>query len=409
MRTTTFLLAKMTVAVFTFFLAAACSHSQSPRWYKGNTHTHTLWSDGDAAPEIAVAWYKDHGYDWLSLTDHDVVLREERWYPISANGRLSQTRLSRIRDVFGIDWITSRIDDGIEQMRLKTLSELRDHFEEPGTFLLVDGEEIGDRSEGRPLHFNVLNIADMIPAQGGATIELALANNIQVVNNHAESTGINALVHFNHPNYHWAVTAEQLGIMEGTDLFELYNGSTDCYNYGDSTHAGMDELWDAANTIRLSRTTLGPLYGIATDDTHDYFDFGPDKSNPGRGWIMVRADTLSADALISAMLKGDFYSSTGVELHDVIVSPDSYVVEIATERGITYTTRFIGTRLVEGIPGTPGEILHETDGPYATYRFHGDELFVRAKIISSRMQANPLVGEEAPEQAWTQPVLVNRR
>ena len=31
------------------------------RFYKGQFHTHTWWSDGKAAPEQAVAFYKDRG------------------------------------------------------------------------------------------------------------------------------------------------------------------------------------------------------------------------------------------------------------------------------------------------------------------------------------------------------------
>ena len=40
-------------------------------WYKGNIHTHTTESDGDAEPEFVAAWYKDHGYDFLVLSDHN--------------------------------------------------------------------------------------------------------------------------------------------------------------------------------------------------------------------------------------------------------------------------------------------------------------------------------------------------
>lgn len=40
-------------------------------WYKGNLHMHTRQSDGDATPEEAVAWYGDHGYDFVAITDHE--------------------------------------------------------------------------------------------------------------------------------------------------------------------------------------------------------------------------------------------------------------------------------------------------------------------------------------------------
>ncbi|MBS0266423.1 MAG: PHP domain-containing protein, partial [Planctomycetes bacterium] len=46
-------------------------------WYKGNLHTHTLWSDGDDYPEMVALWYKDNGYDFLAFTDHNTLLRKE--------------------------------------------------------------------------------------------------------------------------------------------------------------------------------------------------------------------------------------------------------------------------------------------------------------------------------------------
>ena len=39
--------------------------------YRGNIHTHTTDSDGDAEPEKVVEWYNNHGYDFLVLSDHN--------------------------------------------------------------------------------------------------------------------------------------------------------------------------------------------------------------------------------------------------------------------------------------------------------------------------------------------------
>lgn len=40
------------------------------RWLKGNLHTHTTQSDGQKSPQEAIAWYRDHHYDFLAITDH---------------------------------------------------------------------------------------------------------------------------------------------------------------------------------------------------------------------------------------------------------------------------------------------------------------------------------------------------
>jgi hypothetical protein len=109
-----------------------------------------------------------------------------------------------------------------------------------------------------------------------------------------------------------------------------------------------------------------------------------------------------------AMKEGDFYSSTGVTIRDFRISRSRYFVDVEEEEGISYTTQFIGTRMTNGRAGQIGEVLLETTENPATYRFEGDELYVRVKIISSKPQENPAQGEEGPEVAWLQPTVIPR-
>ena len=59
--------------------AGAAAAAQAPgrplgwRWYKGNTHTHTLESDGDSTPDEVTRWYHERGYHFLVLSDHNVL------------------------------------------------------------------------------------------------------------------------------------------------------------------------------------------------------------------------------------------------------------------------------------------------------------------------------------------------
>src|SRR6187401_457440 len=47
------------------------------RWLKGNTHTHTQYSDGDSPPETVVDWYEAHNYDFLFLSDHNILIPDD--------------------------------------------------------------------------------------------------------------------------------------------------------------------------------------------------------------------------------------------------------------------------------------------------------------------------------------------
>ena len=64
---------------------AGCSSMERTRWWKGNLHTHSLWSDGDDYPEMIVGWYRDNGYDFIGLSDHNVLAEGERWIDVEAS------------------------------------------------------------------------------------------------------------------------------------------------------------------------------------------------------------------------------------------------------------------------------------------------------------------------------------
>jgi len=66
------------------------------RWWKGNLHTHTFWSDGDDFPEMVVRWYKEHGYHFLALSDHNCLSRGQRWMVVTSGSRLAKTKRTRL-------------------------------------------------------------------------------------------------------------------------------------------------------------------------------------------------------------------------------------------------------------------------------------------------------------------------
>jgi hypothetical protein len=54
-------------------MATFGAFSAPGRWFRGNCHTHTLLSDGDASPVRIAQAYRRKGYDFLVLTDHGRV------------------------------------------------------------------------------------------------------------------------------------------------------------------------------------------------------------------------------------------------------------------------------------------------------------------------------------------------
>jgi hypothetical protein len=181
-------------------------------------------------------------------------------------------------------------------------------------------------------------------------------------------------------------------------------------------------MWDIANTLRIGELELPPLYGLGTDDSHNYF--GQRGASTGRGWIMVRANELSPGALLAAIFAGDFYASSGVSLDSIRfdTAGNELEVRIQAEDGASYVTEFIGTmsgydptsspvtdsagnelRVTRRYSEDMGQVLATVEGPVARYQLTGKELYVRAVVTSSQDHDNPCFSEQK-KQAWTQPV-----
>lgn len=405
-------------------LAAA---KPADHWWKGNLHTHSLWSDGDDYPEMIIDGYKKRGYNFLGLSDHNILARGERWIDV-AKSKGGTEALRKYRDRFGAKWVEEREKDAAAQVRLRTLEEFRPLFDDPGKFLLLESEEITDKFGAKPIHMNVSNVRDLIRPAGGGSVSEVIQHNVDQVLEQRQRTGQPMFPHINHPNFGWALTAEDMMQVHGERFFEVYNGHPTVHNSGDAARPGMERLWDILLAHRLSGNGE-VLYGMAVDDSHNYHSVGAKASNPFRGWVMVRSRSLQANALINAMEAGDFYASNGVTLRDIRRKKQELSIEIEPEEGVTYTTRFIGTRKgfatrsepveakdEKGLPVVAsrryssdiGQVLAEVPGTSPSYKFRGDELYVRATVVSSKVHPNPSQPGDL-ETAWVQPVVTGRK
>lgn len=174
------MLAIWTVAILLAFPA-------SGDWFKGNTHVHTLESDGDSPPAEVVRWYRERGFHFIVITDHDKI---------------------------------TEIDGGEK-------------------FLVIRGEEVTDRLPKKPLHVNALGLAKVVKPQGGATPVEVMQRNIDAVH---EAGGLALL---NHPNFGWAVTRDEVMRIERFDFLEIASGHPLVNTLGPPS---VESLWDALLT-----------------------------------------------------------------------------------------------------------------------------------------------------------------
>ena len=254
-------------------------------WYKGNTHAHTVESDGDSSPEYVAQWYKAHGYNFLVISDHNVFT--------------DPAQLSHLTD---------------------------------SDFILIPGEELTSGYENRPVHVNGLNLPGLVDPRTGSTMVATIQSNVDAIRE------VEGVPHINHPNFRWAFGAEELAQVENDRLLEIYNGHPTVHNEGGGGFPSVEEIWD------ILLTGGKRIYGIAVDDAHHFQgEFSADRVNPGRGWISVRARSLDAAEVMQQLEAGQFYASTGVRLADVVTEEDRLEIHIAPRGDFRYSTTFIGS------------------------------------------------------------------
>jgi hypothetical protein len=274
-------------------------------FYKGNTHFHI---EGYNRVTL-VDWYRNGGYDFLAVTDHEDATSQATYCA----------------------------------PELST-----------ATFLMICGEEM---SWGN--HLTAFGISQYISSPSSA-----IQGNVNKV------LSVGGVPFLNHPmdSNGSQMTASGFLSVAGLNHFEVVNGQRP------EQTAGAEALWDAI----LSASNGRLAYGVAADDAHFTF------SQAFKGWIVVRAASLTKENIMAAVRAGDFYSSTGIVLNDYVIDYSAKTITVNSQNGNTIT--FIGNN---------GSVLKTVSGAIATYQVTGAEKYVRAKITNT-----------AGKAAWTQPIYV---
>ncbi len=382
--------------------AFTADSDEGARWYKGNIHAHSLWSDGRAFPETVVDWYKSRGFDFFALSDHNILQEGERWVPVEPKRRRGvpdRETYESYKAQFGSDWIDEKTSGSTTLVRLKTLEEYRGRYEEPGKFLLIPAIEInGPKPAGTDyrVHVNAVNVAGVIPGPGdgkdqespGAWQANEMGRSIAA---HAAEHNIPVHGHLNHPLWSY-LTAEDVSRITTLNRMEINNDDSG----SSETLPRTEALWDTVLAHRIAHDM--PLMLVtAVDDAHNHVGDLP--FSAGHGWIMVRAHELTVEAIIGALDAGDFYATRGPLFSTIDYGRDRMSLKIEPQEGVTFRTEFIGQRP----GGEPGEVFATVDGLNPSYSVTGNEIYLRAKVTSSKVRKTPEGKPAYHEMAWTQP------
>ena len=430
------------------------------RWFKGNLHCHSYWSDGRAFPDQAIRDYRDAGFDFCALTDHNRLEQgRDEWRKVEAEETGWPPTVSRKNFDFyraGFPDAEWRERDGATEVRLQTPAELIERYDEPGRFLVMPGCEITrcDADYQRHMHLCYINLAGTLPAGEKPGLVQGMPrgwdSTRQIAEAHREVEALAASLgnppHLSfvcHPHWrYYDLVAQDFIDNSAIRFFEICNNGADFPPVGLLPDDGLynDRLWDAVNA---HRATVGQplLHAVANDDCHFYPATRTEHPRPfGEAFTMVRAEALTPDVLFDAMERGDCYASCGAILDDMAFDGRTLRVSVPAKKGVSFTVRFIttkrnadlcvvhtvsvpsigqpdkGGRPARTIPVYSPEIgatvkLAEGargEAVEAEYTLADDDLYVRARIESDEIAPFYAAGNTAPmhpkvAMAWTQP------
>ena len=359
------LMKKITFLLSILFLVTINMNAQKQTWQKGNTHMHTTFSDGDSPIKEVVDWYHDHGYNFISITDHNITTMPA------------------------------------EHLNMDSFRK---------DFLMIVGNEITSS-----VHFTALGVKNNFSVksivkdfQDGKLHGYDLPEpdstklgHSQILINGMLNEG--ALVFINHPNFSTGISAEEMLKLKGALAIELSNAHPSVYNFGNDRHIPVEEKWDYLLSNGMK------IFAVGSDDEHHLQKWGPDAANPGRSWIMVEADELNQDNILGSILLGKFYSTTGVELSKYWVGFDEINLEIDKKKTLRNLKKGLGVGHItqDGTEGfkievisKDGKVIHSSSGTNLVYQFDRVNKYLRIRATLCVKDGDSY----KTYFAWTQPV-----
>ena len=298
------------------------------KFLKGGLHCHTTRSDGKLTPEETIRYAASQGYDFMALTDHQIY---------NFINYAPETGMLIIPGMeYGNDLVKGNGFRCFHTVCLGPSKEDGNGFEQDQRF------EWGTE----PTSEKYQPWLDAAHEKKNLTILC-------------------------HPI--WSQTsAKYFETQQGNFAMEIWNSGSAIYGDCDDDAAYWDEI--------LGQGKL--WYGVATDDAHE-------TETLCKGWVMVKADK-EINSILSALEKGEFYSSCGPEIYDFYVDSGKAVIDCSSVSRIRLQSDMHPNRV---IIDENGKLTH---AEFDIVNFWaGAYDYVRISIV-----------DENGKKAWTNPIFL---
>jgi hypothetical protein len=398
--------------------------------YKGQLHCHTTGSDGVDTPTALLTAYKNAGYSFVVITDHDYLtahtevegilhipgveeseptghivsinptsqktqtdsqevidaIINDGGIPIMAHPNLpsagwSDVELESIKGYFGVEVYNGYTSEN--ETRFCYTNPYYAYVKDTEYAVSINLTDLGTDS-GLPV-FTIREGGTLI-----STLEVAWGLNEFIYKAPSSFNGriwIHAFAENGGANF-----SVEVEVIETID--NVIEGwlNTECSNaFSPFTTAGSD-ITSAVRNNDIAETSCVyaenkwdtilskyiKSYATAVDDCHNV-----SIATFNKGWVHVFADNLTLESIVESLKRGNFYASTGPSL-SVLLS----------KRTITATTDSLST--ITWI-GSGGSTLRSTSNATTdSYTIIGNEVYVRIKITRNSDSKN----------AWSNPIYV---
>lgn len=334
-------------------------------WYKGNLHCHTTESDGCLTPEQVVQVYKNNGYQFLCISDHEKYA--------------DYTKTLNQQDFIVLPGVESSVNlvlpgnmeikwDSKNQMKRSDWLEQKNLFQAVKKAHHIHGisgtEEMKRNMSGKSFS----EAEDLSVAVYEKTWDGAETAQKQI----DELRNRGCLVMYNHPLWSKVSIDEYLNL-QGVWAIEIYNHSTVL-----DSGLGVDTRdWDSI--LETGRQ----IYGVASDDNHNTAPI-PDSCG---GWVVVNAQELTVESIVENLRIGNFYSSSGPEIYDWGINDGVAYIKCSESERINF---ICGGAVNAGATVLKGQLGCNTEQErfekrefmtYAEYKLNGLETYIRIECV----------------------------
>lgn len=302
--------------------------SENYNWYKGNIHSHTTNSDGTMTPKKAVERYQKEGYSFLCLSDHDIYTDYRNEFDKKNFLILPGVEISGVL-----------YDENNRCLKVHHMNGIL-------------GTEKMQREASKGLYQHMERIEPLIcyKTWNGKKIAQKMSQNLK---DHG------CYITYNHPV--WSrIEPEEFEVENIYHSLEIFN-----YNTVNESGTGYNvTYWD-----EMLRKGFH-VNADASDDNHN--GTFPDSFG---AYIMVRAEELTYENILNAMVNGDYYSSGGPEIYQYSINDKEVYIKCSpVERINIIAGGYVGAGIT--ILASESENLTE-----AHYKLIGSETYIRVECI----------------------------